>query len=144
MTFKKFKVINVSCVKTLHVVMSGTGILFLFLFLFFYRISTALGRFSYWLSADLSASLLFERCLVRCIVLGWVRRDTQPWWSHGSTAWRVAVQWGAVQWNLMEGTKQGQTAFQLVYKESPHRCIFPRLNIFHTTGLVLSEALGLQ
>ena len=50
----------------------------------------------------------------------------------------------AVRWNLMEGTKQEQTAFQLVYKESPHRCIFPRLNIFLITGLVLSEALGLQ
>ena len=54
--------------------MSGTGILFLFLFFLFYRISAALGRFSfaslYCLSADLSASLLFERCLVRCIVLG--------------------------------------------------------------------------
>ena len=50
--------------------MSGPGILFLFLFFFFYRISAASGRFSYCLSADLSASLLFERCLVRCIVLG--------------------------------------------------------------------------
>ena len=51
--------------------MSGPGILFLFLFLLsFYRISAASGRFFYCLSADLSASLLFERCLVRCIVLG--------------------------------------------------------------------------
>ena len=50
--------------------MSGPGTLFLFLFFSFYRISAASGRFFYCLSADLSASLLFERCLVRCIVLG--------------------------------------------------------------------------
>ena len=43
---------------------------FFFFFLFFYRISAASGRFFYCLSADLSAFLLFERCLVRCIVLG--------------------------------------------------------------------------
>ena len=62
-------------------------------------------------------------------------------WEHSMTRCSAV---GAVRWNLMEGTKQGQTALQLVYKEPPHRCIFPRLNIFLITGLPLSEALGLQ
>ena len=120
--------------------MSGTGILFLFLFFLFYRISAALGRFSYCLSADLSTSLLFEHCLVRCIV-HWMSQEGRTAlvesWEHSMMRCSAGE---AVRWNLMEGAKQGQIAFQLVYKEPPHRCTFPRLNIFHITGLILSEA----
>ena len=51
-------------------VMSGPGILFLFLFPLLLSHKRCLWALLYCLSADLSAFLLFERCLVRCIALG--------------------------------------------------------------------------
>ena len=56
------------------------------------------------------------------------------------------AQEGAVQWNIMEGAKQGQihhhSRLQLVYKGSSHRCTFLGLNITLSSGLQLSEAFG--
>ena len=48
----------------------------------------------------------------------------------------------AIQWNIMEGTKQGQTAIWLVYKMSPHCCMFPRFNITLSSGLYCQKPWG--
>ena len=75
------------------------------------------------------------------LFLEWVMGMHSIDWSHKSVS-TTRCRKEAMRWNIMEGSKQGQIAIQLVYKMPPHRCIFPRFNITLSSGLYCQRPWG--
>ena len=111
--------------------MRGPGISFLFPFLFLLQ-ALPLSTISYWIKHLLKRLLI---CLSATLLLDESWGCTALAGVTGAQHNVLQCREEAIRWNIMEGSKQVQTAIRLVYRMSPRRCIFPRFNITLSSGL---------